>query len=103
MKLTAVPTIAIQLKIELTENEARALDALAGYGADAFLKVFYEKLGEHYMRPHEAGLRSLFEGIRETLPKHLSKAEEARACFIKSEMGVSDSQVNTFKDGFLTK
>jgi hypothetical protein len=40
-------TVEITATLNLTEGELRALDALAGYGADAFLKAFYVKLGQH--------------------------------------------------------
>lgn len=63
--------------LELSEDELAAIDALTGYGIESFLKVFYEKLGKAYMEPHEAGLRSFFEGVRGagTIVKH---AEAAR-------------------------
>ncbi|MCX5478486.1 hypothetical protein OSH08_05690 [Kaistia geumhonensis] len=56
----------------------RALDALVGYGVDAFLKVFYEKLGEAYMRPHEAGLRSLFKAIGRDVGPALMDVDQAQ-------------------------
>jgi hypothetical protein len=66
MRLDMRGTLKATFVLELTEDEVGALDALAGYGADAFLKHFYEKLGKSYMEPHEKGLRSLFQGIRDT-------------------------------------
>jgi hypothetical protein len=59
------------------------LDALAGYGAEAFLKHFYEKLGKSYMEPHEKGLRSLFQSIRDTsgLASFLRRYEDAKLVF----------------------
>ncbi len=82
MKINGVPTISVDITIRLTESEARALDALAGYGIDAFLKVFYT-LGRHYMEPHEDGLRSLFEAIRGNsgILSVLSRTDDARAVF----------------------
>ncbi len=77
------PTVEAKITITLTEDEARALDALVGYGDDAFVKVFYEKLGEHYMKPHEGGLRSLFKSVRSFMPGVLSRADAARAAFNK--------------------
>lgn len=59
--------VQVSATIVLTETEIRALDALVGYGIDSFLTVFYEKLGEHYMKPHESGLRSLFENIQQNV------------------------------------
>lgn len=75
------PKIELQVTIALGEEEARALDALVGYGDDSFVKVFYEKLGEHYMKPHEAGLRLLFKSIREQMPCVLSRVNAARKAF----------------------
>lgn len=80
-KIESRPTLSVQIVIVLTEPEARALDALVGYGDDAFIKAFYEKLGEAYMKEHEIGLRSLFASIRQLLPPWLSKADAARKSF----------------------
>lgn len=65
----------------LGEKEARAFAALAEYGIDAFLKTYYEKLGSAYLKPHEDGLRSLFETIRSEINPTLRRADEARAIF----------------------
>lgn len=80
-KLIAKPTIEMSILFELTEEEAVALDALAGYGADAFLKVFYEKMGRVYLERHEKGLRSLFSSVQVTLPKYKQKIDDARKVF----------------------
>jgi hypothetical protein len=83
-------SIRLQFTSTLTLNEAeiRALDALVGYGDDAFLKAFKEKLGTTYIRNYERGLRSAFEAIRrDILPalrdidrirKDLAEAEQRR-------------------------
>ncbi len=78
-----VERAAVDVKVVFTinEEEARALDALAGYGDDAFVQAFYEKLGKAYMRDHEAGLRSFLRSIREAVPGILSKADRAREAF----------------------
>lgn len=74
-----------RILLTLTEDEARALDALVGYGGDSFTKhflpTFYEKLGKHYMAPYEKGLSTLFENIRTTIPTSLHKIEKARELF----------------------
>lgn len=82
-KLKQQPLVNVTATLEVNEAELRALDALVGYGDDAFLKLFYQHLGTVYMKPHEEGLRSLFAGIRETVPKILKRTNEARAVFIK--------------------
>ena len=75
--------ITVTTTMELNEAEMGALDALAGYGIDSFLKVFYDRLGKAYLQPYEAGLRSLFEKIRKEIPPALSKVEQARKAIEK--------------------
>lgn len=75
------PTVDLVLKFTICEEEARALDALAGYGDDAFIAAFYEKLGKAYMDNHEQGLRSFLKGVRSFVPPALSKVDKARAAF----------------------
>lgn len=81
MKIAQQPTVSLNVTIQLNEAEARALDGLVGYGVDGFIDLFYKNLGDHYLKPHEAGLRSLFEDLRQTLPSMLSRADEARKAF----------------------
>ncbi|SMF47906.1 hypothetical protein SAMN02982917_2348 [Azospirillum oryzae] len=80
-KIEARATLHVEVPFTLNESEAAALEALAGYGTDAFLKVFYKQMGEAYLRPHEAGLRSLFEGARTHMPDILERARRARDTF----------------------
>lgn len=82
-KVNTQATIQLQMTLVLNETEARALDALAGYGFADFIKVFYTYLGEHYMKPHEDGLRQLFDTIKETVPHQLHRVDEARKTFGK--------------------
>lgn len=72
--------IAINFEAEftLTEVEMRALDALVGYGDDAFLEVFGKKLGEAYMRDHKEGLKSFFKSVRDIVLPALHNVDEAR-------------------------
>jgi len=70
--------------IVLSEEEAGALDALAGYGTDAFLEMFYEKLGKAYLKPYESGLRSLFDSVHGgpcSVKGILDSARDAMAVF----------------------
>lgn len=78
--------VEVKATIALTEIELAALDALAGYGVDPFLKVFYEKLGKAYLEKHEAGIRSLFEAIRSEVPRLLSQAQVAREAVAKKPL-----------------
>lgn len=64
--------------LELDEIEVRALDGIFGYDVNAFLKVFYERMGQSYVKPHEAGVRSLHETIRGVLAGPISEVDEAR-------------------------
>ena len=60
--------LGFEVDITVNESELQALDALVGYGTDEFLKCFYEHLGNAYLQPHEAGLRSIFEKINDIRP-----------------------------------
>lgn len=70
--------ITVESYFTFNEAETRALDALIGYGADEFLKVFYEHMGEAYLAPHEDGLRSMFKELKESIPLALGKLNAAR-------------------------
>ncbi len=64
--------------LQLNEEEARALDAMFGYGADAFLKGFYKQCGKSYVQPHEAGVRSLHDKIRGLMAGPLEEVNRVR-------------------------
>jgi hypothetical protein len=72
--------VSLTLSFTLGEGEARALEAIAGYGTDSFLEIFYAKMGKSYLQPHEAGLRSLFVLAR-SLNGHLDRVDQARRVF----------------------
>lgn len=65
--------------LELNESEVRALAGIFGYNVDAFLSVFYERMGKSYVEPHEAGVRSLHQTIRGALAGPLDTLAKARA------------------------
>jgi hypothetical protein len=71
-------TIAFSSTLTLNESEIRAFDALVGYGDDAFIEAFKEKLGETYIRKHEAGLKSVFAAIRAQVLPALADIDQAR-------------------------
>lgn len=79
-RIEQIPSVNLEVRLILTEAEVGALDALAGYGTDGFLKVFYEHMGESYMKPYEKGLRSLFATAR-GLKQFVDRANEARMVF----------------------
>lgn len=81
MEITSNSTMGFDVYLKLTESEARALDALVGYGHKAFLEVFYKHMGECYMKPNEKGLISLFESVRDKVPAHLSRIDKTRKTF----------------------
>jgi hypothetical protein len=84
-KITLRPRVTAEVSFTVSEEEARAIDALVGYGFDGFIKVFYEKMGQHYMKPHEAGLKNFFESMREQMPSILSRTDIARRAFSTSD------------------
>ena len=74
-------TVQLDVTMRLSEPEARALYDLTSYGTDEFLSAFREKLGQHYIDKHEAGLRSLFDCVRDKLHFDFAKADAARQVF----------------------
>lgn len=80
-KVSSASSLEVTILLKLTETEARALKALTVYGSEEFLKFFYQNLGKAYLEPHAKGLVSLFDTIRTELPRHLQKADNARAVF----------------------
>jgi hypothetical protein len=80
-KITGIPAIEITTTFTVSESELRALEALAGYGDDAFITHFYEKLGKAYMLKHEAGLREFLKSIRNTVGPILNRTDQARKIF----------------------
>ena len=80
-KIEGYPTIELRVTLSLSESEARALDAMVGYGDDAFVAAFYEHLGESYMKRHETGLRELFKTVRSFIPGILGRVDRAREAF----------------------
>lgn len=76
--ITVSTEVRITATIELTEGALRALDAMAGYGDEAFLKAFYVKLGKAYLQPVERDVRELFRLIRAKVPPALAAVESAR-------------------------
>ena len=54
------PKLDFKINLELTIDEAKALHAISLYESKKFLEFFYEKLGRHYLEPHEKGLVVLF-------------------------------------------
>ena len=74
------------VKLSLSEKEAAALNEMTAYGIEPFLAGYRRCLGEHYIKPHEQGLRDLFETINKTLPKELQKLERYKKAVISAEI-----------------
>lgn len=70
--------VKITATIELTEGQLRALDAMVGYGAKAFFRVFYLRLGKHYLGPFEKDFQELFDNINRTVTPALKQIKEIR-------------------------
>lgn len=85
MRVGTTLSVNFQSVLHLTEPEIRALDALVGYGIEPFIKAFYEKLGESYMRDHVGGLRTLFESIEIQVRPELARVDQVKA-LLKMEM-----------------
>jgi len=81
MEVKSQSNIEFSMTFTVSESEARALDALVGYGFKPFIEVFYERLGKSFMQPHEKGLKSLFETVEAEIPKHLSRMSNTRKTF----------------------
>lgn len=91
-KVEQRPTVGVQAVFVLDEVEMRALDAPVGYGVEAFLGTFYVHMGRHYLEPHEAGLRSLFQSVGEQIPRILSRTDDARAVFEGKKRAIKDPE-----------
>ncbi len=82
-KITQQADINLTFTFTINEAEARALDALVGYGTDEVLRVFMEHLGSHYMKAHTGGLKTFLSDVRAIIPPMLSRLDEARKTFQK--------------------
>jgi hypothetical protein len=79
IKGNALVKVDVQITFSVTEEEARALDALAGYGDQSAIDAFYAGCGKHYMQPYEGGLRSFLSTIRSVVTPALNQADQLRS------------------------
>lgn len=77
-KVHTFATIEFTASFTLSETELRALEAFTGYGDEAFLAAFKDKLGSAYIREHETGLRSFFDAVRRDVQPALREIDTAR-------------------------
>lgn len=80
-KLIQAPKVELEMYLKLNAAEAEALHALTVYGITGFLEVFYDRMGKTYLKPHEAGLRSLFQTIGKELPPIIKRHDAAMKAF----------------------
>ena len=78
-QIEAQPKIEMSVRFTVTESEARALEALACYGVDEFIKTFYTSLGKAYMERHETGLRSLLNSVKKDISPVLERINRAQS------------------------
>lgn len=90
-KAISFAKLDIAVRFEINSIEAKALDALAWYGEDAFVKAFYEKLGKAYMENHEAGLREFLKTIRSVVTPAIERLNQAEKVLTGGYHVVSDS------------
>jgi len=74
------PTLNASVHLILTEEEAIALKAIAGYGAANFVRVFCSILGKSHLKTYEQGIAELFKNIN-TIDTQLEKINKARQIF----------------------
>lgn len=74
----------VAITLILTEEEAAALEAMASYNTEEFIRVFYKNMGESLLSPHADGLRTLFAACRHELPGIAGRARRARKLFEES-------------------
>lgn len=70
--------LILEVKLTLSEEEAKALNAITVYGADKFLEIFYQHLGKTYLEEHEDGLVSLFNSVKANLSVILKQNDNIR-------------------------
>ncbi len=93
-KISAKADLDLQITFTINEQEARALQALVGYGDEAFLRVFYEKMGRSYLRPHEAGLLQFFATVRASVSGPLDRVDEAREVYAGRKRALTPAEVS---------
>lgn len=75
------PKLTLSITLNLSEEEARALEAIAVYGPETVLKVCYEHLARESLERYENGIRTLFASVNSILPSILHRADKAREVY----------------------
>lgn len=87
-RLAAVPRLDFRATLEISEAEARFLDALVGYGAQELIAAVKKHLGTSYIERHDEAGVQFCESLRESLPAILKNFDDARAVFHHTPKGV---------------
>lgn len=82
-KFKADTSIEFKITLEMSLDEAKALEALTKYNIKEFLEVFYKNIGTSYLKPHEKAFASFMDSIKKTLPSKISRANAALDAFSK--------------------
>lgn len=77
MDINIKTKVDFKVTMELTENEAKALEAIIGYGFKPFIEMFYKHMGKHYLQPYESSAKALFEK-RQEITYQLYNIEQVR-------------------------
>lgn len=86
-RIIGKPTTELHITLELTYDEAKALEALAGYGTNPFVEAFFKVMGKAYLQPHVKGLASVFDVFR-GLPSITDRYEKAQEVFAGTRIAV---------------
>lgn len=77
-KFDLQPKVNFEIKMTLTEEEARALLDLAVYGRQALFLYHTKDIGSNCGDKHSEGLKSLLDDCEVSLGMRLAKIDKAR-------------------------
>lgn len=80
-KLVATPQLNMKAQLEISEAEARFLDALFGYGGEALVQAVRKELGTHYIARWEKEGVQFVDQMRPMLAGILGQFDAARKVF----------------------
>lgn len=72
--------VKLEVTLVLGEEEARALNAMTQYGAEAFLRCLSQGLSQAMVHSHGTGFRSFYDAVLSIGPM-LDRARAARDAF----------------------
>ena len=83
MQSKAKVSIELTVQITLNESEARALDAMLGYGPEEYISGFYKQLGRAYLEPYAHAIPGLFKSVNDQIRPAIHRVDKARDEFNK--------------------